>query len=484
MSDSTSALTYAVRLRVVGHYLGQLALMLALLTLAPLAVSLLHGEHAFSLRFGMVIGALLVGALAARRLPEPRLIQVNEAIVIVSLVFVGTPLVMTYPLTASGYPLADVLFEAVSAITTTGLSTLGPLEGASPTFLFTRAWMQWYGGLGIAALSVALLMSRHVAARRLAAQGDGENIATTAHTQARQVLLVYTGLTMLGILLLWAVTGDPFTALLHMLATLSTGGFSSFEDSLAALPQAAAWVLTLFSLLGAVPLLLYFQAGGGQWGQLLRDPEVRALLVAVALVSGLLALSLHLHRGLDWRAALEHGALLGASAQTTSGFSSMPVGGLDPTSQLLLILSMLVGGSSGSTAGGIKLLRILIFLKLLQYFVRRTAMPSHAVVAPRLGGRALEPLDMGRVTLLLGLFVATAAASWLAFVASGFDPLDALFETVSALGTVGLSTGISAPELDGALKAVLCLDMLLGRLEILALLVLIYPGTWIGRRAA
>jgi len=483
MPSSTTALTYAVRLRPVGRYLSQLALMLALLSLAPLAVSLIFGEYAFSLRFAVVIVGLLIAAIPGLRLPGEEQLQSNEAIVVVSLVFMLTPLVMAFPLAASGLPFEDVLFEAVSAITTTGLSTAGSIESQTPTFLFARSWMQWYGGLGIAVLSVALLMGHHAAARRLAEATEGENIAMTARTQARQVLLVYVVLTLTGVLCLWALTGEPFTALVQMLSTLSTGGFSPFDASLAALPRAGAWLLTLFSLFGAVPLLLYFHAARGHPFALLRDPELRALVVAALSVSGLLALSLHAHAGMTWSEAFGHGAMLGTSAQTTTGFSTLPVGQLDATSKLMVIIGMLIGGGSGSTAGGIKLLRLLIVLRLLQYFIHRTAMPPHAVAEPRLGGHKLELTDIARVTLVLGLFAAVSVISWLIFLAYGHAPLDSLFEVVSALGTVGLSTGISSPELALPLKMLLCLDMLAGRLEILALLVLLYPRTWIGKRA-
>lgn len=484
MPDSTTALTYGIRLRVVGRYLNQLALMLALLTLVPLAVSLSLGEYAFSLRYAVITAGLLLAATPCLRYQQPEQIQSNEAIVIVSLIFVITPLLMSFPLAASGLPFEDALFEAVSGITTTGLSTAGTIEGRSPMFMFARAWLQWIGGLGIAVLSVALLMGHHAAARRLAEPTDSENIATTARTQARQVLGVYVALTLAGTLLLWAVAGDPFSALVHMLSTLSTGGFSTHDASLAAMPSGSAWLLTLFSLFGAVPLLLFFHAAKGRPLELLRDPETRALVVAALLISALLGVSLHSHLGMSWGTALQHGLMLGTSAQTTTGFSPLPIEQLDDSSKLMTIFSMLVGGGSGSTAGGIKLLRLLILLRLLQYFLRRTAMPPHAVAEPRLGGRVLEPVDLERVTLVLGLFVGLSAVSWLAFLLYGHPPLDALFEVVSAMGTVGLSTGISSPDLESPLKLLLCFNMLLGRLEVLALLVLLYPRTWIGKRAS
>jgi len=483
MSDSTNALSYAVRLPILGRYLSQLALMLALLNLVPLAVSIALAEYAFSLRYGMVVITLALIAIPGLRQPEPQQLQANEAIVIVSLAFLLTPLVMTFPMSAGSLPLEDALFEAVSAVTTTGLSTTGSVEGRSPMLLFSRSWMQWYGGLGIAVLSVALLMGQHAAARRLAEPTEADNIATTARRQARQVLEAYAALTLVGGVLLWAVLGEPMIAATHILSTVSTGGFSTYDSSLAGLPLPAAWLLTLFSLFGAIPLLLYFQAMRGRAQELWRDPEVRALLLAVLAMTTLLGLTLHANMGMAWEHALQHGLMLGASAQTTTGFASLPVEELDDTSKLLMICSMLIGGGSGSTAGGFKLLRLLVLLRLLQYFLRRTAMPPHAVVQPRLSGRILKSIEVERMVLVIALFVAISGLSWLAFLAYGYAPLDALFEVVSATGTVGLSTGISRPELETPLKLLLCVNMLLGRLEVLALLVLLYPRTWIGKRA-
>jgi trk system potassium uptake protein TrkH len=175
---------------------------------------------------------------------------------------------------------------------------------------------------------------------------------------------------------------------------------------------------------------------------------------------------------------------MGFSAQTTTGFSVLDVAGMDPASKLVMLVSMLVGGSVGSSAGGFKLLRLLIVLRVLQFTLRRLAMPPHAVAEPYLAGHKLETDDLLRALQLVLLFIGIVVASWLPFIALGYDPLDALFEVVSACGTVGLSAGIARPELATVLKSILCFDMLAGRLEIIALLVLLYPRTWFGRREA
>jgi trk system potassium uptake protein TrkH len=482
VSNGIETLTYAVRLPVLGKYLGQLALMLSALALVPLAASLVFHEYALSLRYLAVVVALATCGGLAMRLPEPARIQVNEGLVIVALAFLISPLVMSYPFMGAGLSWLDAWFEAVSAITTTGLSTLASLEDKPHTFLLARAWMQWYGGLGIAVLSVALLMGHHMAARRFTDPISDETLATTARTYARRILLVYALLTLGFLLLLWWLLGDGFSALTHVLAAVSTGGFSPADASLAAMDSwPARFVTMLAALCGAIPLVLYFRAWQGGWREALADMELRALLWCALLT--VVLLTSFMGPQLPWPEALQHALLLGISAQSTAGFNTLPVAGLDDAAKITLMVSMFIGGGVGSTAGGIKLLRLLVLLRVLQFFLQRTAVSSHAVTEPRLGGKVLEPDEMQRVLLVILLYALVVFLSWFVFVAYDYAPLDALFEVVSATGTVGLSTGITGPGLPALLKVVLCLDMLLGRLEIVALLVVLYPRTWFGKRA-
>jgi trk system potassium uptake protein TrkH len=159
----------------------------------------------------------------------------------------------------------------------------------------------------------------------------------------------------------------------------------------------------------------------------------------------------------------------------------MPVEQMGPSSKLVLIGSMLIGGGVGSTTGGIKILRLLILLRLLQIAVRRTCMPSHAVLDPRLGGHRLERPEIEHALLIILVFIGLVFLSWFPFLAMGHDALSSLFDVVSATATVGLSAGVTAPDLAPLLKAVLCMDMLLGRLEVISLLVVLYPAAWRGK---
>ena len=476
-------LSYAVRLRVLAKYLGLLASMLALLTLVPLGAAVVFGDYGIALRYLAVIAVLLVAWRASRSITEPRHIQANEALTIVALAFVLSPLLMAFPLMGSGLSFVDALFESISAVTTTGLSVATDLAGKPETFLFARAWVQWYGGLGIVVLSIAILMGSQMPTRTLGKPLGGETLATTTRAHARQALIIYGILTVAGIAVVWLISGSGRVAVNHVLAAVSTGGFSSFDDSLAGLDGwASRFAIITISLLGALPLTLYALMTSRKWRTGFQDPELLALLAAVGLVALALFLSLRWQSGMALPEAAGHALFLSMSAQTTAGFATLDLASMDASAKLTLIVSMLVGGGVGSTAGGIKLLRLLILLRLIQVAIRRTTMPPSALHYAKLRGKVLDDTTIQRVLILILLYVVVVIVSWFAFLLYGYAPMDALFEVVSATATAGLSTGITAAEMPAFLKMVLCLDMLLGRVEIIALLVVLYLPNWIGTR--
>ena len=483
--ESIRVLVYAVRGRVVLKYCGQLALVLAVLTLVPLLVAMLESNWAMVFRYVIVCSVLLAAGGLFARLPAPDMIRMNEALTITALAFIVPPLLMAWPMMSAKLSLIDAIFEAVSGITTTGLSTLGQVADRPASFLFLRAWMQWYGGFGFIVLSVALLLGHTAAARRLISPVDSsEPLMATARTHARRTLIVYVCLTLLGLILVWPLSRDGFAALLHVLSAVSTGGFSKFDNSLAGMPShAAAMAVMAVSFFSAVSLTLYWKAYHLGWRagcrHLLADVELRTLLLACLLVGSLLSFLAWLHGN---PAPWYQGFMLGVSAQTTTGFATQSVTEMDATSKLLMMVSMLIGGSVGSSAGGFKLLRLVILWRAIQHVLQRAAIPPHAVSDFYLGEQKLAADDVNRALLLILLYVIVVFISWLPFVVAGYDPLNALFEVISACGTVGLSSGIVRPELESMLKGVLCLDMLAGRVEIIALLVVLYPRNWFGRK--
>jgi trk system potassium uptake protein TrkH len=467
----------------VARYLGQLMVLVSALTLVPLAVSIANAETGMAVRLAVACLVLAAFGLLVRPADGEFRLQANEALAITALSYLCTALVMAFPLAAHGLAPIDAFFESVSAITTTGLSTLGGIEAAPRSFAFLRAWMQWYGGLGIVVLSVALLVGDDAIARRLVDEDVAENLVTTTRGYARRMLVVYVVLTLAGVAAV-ALAGVPlFDAVCHVLSAISTGGFSTYDRSLAGMGGWGRAAVTGVCLLGAISLPLYVNLYRRHWKRVLDNHEVRALAAAIVVVAAAIlafeSAGRHPHA-----TTLGDALLLAVSAQTTSGFATVPPADFTAATKWVVILSMAVGGCVGSTAGGMKLLRALLAFRLIGGALRRTSLARGAVDDLWLSGHRIEKGDIVRTFMVVTLFGAGVVLSWLPFLAAGHDPLNALFEVVSATGTVGLSTGVTSVALAPGLKAVLCADMLLGRVEFLAVLVLLYPRTWIGKKRA
>ncbi|MGR8930876.1 MAG: TrkH family potassium uptake protein [Gammaproteobacteria bacterium] len=482
LSDVSRALAQPIRYRVVGHYLARIGLVIIVLRLLPIAISGMVGDWPFMWAQLAALCALLLLCWPLSKLKVPDGIRDNEVMVISAMSFLTAAILESLPLLSQDLNGIDALFEAVSGVTTTGLSMMSYLEHYSSGVLFTRAWMQWYGGLGVVAFSIALLfLEKGLAARRLAMGeiGDSRDILGNARSHSIKILVIYCSLTAFMAGILWLAGASPLSAATHALSGISTGGFSIYDASLSAVQP---WLLQLLimccGLFGAISLPFYYRVVRNGLKEFTFNPETLALPVLLLAVTALLILCADESIGNGWT-QLKTAIIMALSAQTTTGFANTDVATLNDASKFSLMLSMIIGGSIGSTAGGIKIFRLLVMLRLLQFVITRTALPPHAVLERRLSGDKLETDEIEKVLLLILIFAGTVLCSWLPFLLMGYAPLDALFEIVSACSTTGLSAGITRTALEPGLKIVLMLDMLLGRVEFIAFLVFLYPRTWI-----
>jgi len=479
-TEGYKSLVYAVRFRVLVRIGGELAIILALLSLPPALVALWFGERQYLWTLIPLMVVLALVGWLSRKLPDPQRLLTSEGYVLTCATFILTPLLMSVALVPSGLPLSTLVFETVSAVTTTGLSNVASVAALDRTLLFTRAWMQWYGGLGILVLSVTMLMQRSLASSQLLELPEGQGFVSAARIYGQRALKVYLVLSLLVSLLCWWCLGRGFEGFLHGLTAISTGGFSSADDSLAGLPFIAQLGVMAGGVAGAISLAIYIRLWQGGLQRVRGNAELRTFLFLLLLLCGVLSLMME---GDDSASTgVSSGVIMGLSALTTTGFSNTDVAALDSAVKLVLILAMFVGGCLGSTAGGFKIYRLQVVVQVLLVTLRRASAAPHAVIEPRIQGKELSAGQIQEAMLIGGLYVACVVFSWLIFLAYGYDPLDALFEVISATGTVGLSSGIVSPDLPVALKALLCFDMIAGRVEVIALVCLIYPGLWTGRR--
>lgn len=479
MALSVEILGSTVRPAVLGRSLGDIFRLIALSGLVPAAFAVIVGDYAHAAGCALLVVVLGGAGWTLSRLDANEDLRQHEAMVVVCLAFLTAAVAYTVPLLTAGVDPLDSLFEAVSGITTTGLSTFDSVSDKPRSLVFTAAWLQWLGGLGIVVLSFPLLFGQGMQARKLTAVlVESGGAMGGIRRYARTALATYSAVTVACFVLLWASGANWFDAAALALASVSTGGFAPSDGSLAPLSQTLQGIVIVFCVLGAVAFPVMHEAATGRIAAIFKDSEFQLLLLLGAILTLVVGLDRLGQAGAFRFHDLAAAAATAFSAQTTAGFSALPVAELDASSRLAMTASMAIGGGMGSSAGGIKLLRLIILIRVCQLFILRTRLPEHAESTVRAMGRSWTDTEVTRVLAMTGVFVLAIIFFWFAFVLFGYDPLNALFEVVSAIGTVGLSTGICGPDLEPGLKLLLCLAMLMGRLDVLAVLVLLAPGTW------
>lgn len=480
MDKSATILSYAVRPRVALH-IGALALLALIpLPLAPGIVAAIDGDWPFAARCAVVLaGFAAVGAFG--RMKTPKAPRLNEALSVMAGVFIVPPAAMGWAMAAYDIPLNAALFEAVAGLTTAGLSVLPSPEALDDTLLFTRAWMQWIGGLGFAVLVLGLMGGAGgSAARRLnEVQPMAADPMEPLRTRARRTLIIYLALTALCFAALWLTGPDPWHALLYAMTALATGGFAPHSTSAMFLDGwAPELVLIGFSTLGAINFSLYLDILDRKRpdGALVRDIGALFAFAAIA-VTGLAVFMLL--DGFTPGEVLRHAPFIGVAAQTSVGFTNMDISALPPAGLAFLMIAMWIGGNTGSTAGGIKTFRAQTLIAMVRLTLQRTSLPPDAVTRLSAGGRTISRAELESVMTVALLSVGTIFLLWLPFLVAGYGP-ESLFDVTGAVTTGGLSTGVIGPMLEPGLKAVLTLAMILGRVEFIALLVMIWPPTWLG----
>lgn len=462
----------SVRLRIVLLHLCGMFRLLGILLLAPLAAAIILGERQSAFIFGgLAAGTSLAGWSA--RIPRSTDLQAREALVVTATSYLIFSLVGSLALWTSAASWIDAFFESMSGFTTTGLSLLDP-ERLPPSLLFFRAYSQWIGGAGVVVLSMVLLAGPGRAGFQLYAAEQGkENFLGNVMAIARLAAAIYGALTLAGLAVFWAAGMPFFDALLHILATVSTGGFSPYSDGIGHFAQAGVKAaVPVFMLLGAVTFTLWHQVFRQGLRPMGRNTQLR-WLIGLSVAGGMLCLLL----SADSEGA--YSALFHAvSALTTTGHVVSDPASWSRGTLLVVLILMVIGGCTGSTAGGIKLYRLILAVRAAKSILVRALMPREAEIPIEYEGRPV-PVEEQRALLgYLALYLICLLISALLLSLAGVPAWDALFECASALGTVGLSAGASSPDLPVWGKLILIMNMWAGRMEIVPLLVLCYPYGW------
>lgn len=374
----------------------------------------------------------------------------------------------------------QALFESVSGWTTTGLSAMD-VSITPKIYLFHRSFMQFCGGLGFVMMMIMLISGKQ-SMTLYNAEGHPDKLMPNLKKTARIICIMYNSFLVLGIAAYKIAGMDFFDGICHAMCALSTGGFSTRLNSIGEYNSLSIDIVTIvLMLIGTTNFAVLLLLAKGKWRQVIQVSEVRFMFLVLLIFIPLTALSLSSGLGMSLGESVRKASFDITSALSTTGYSSMSYTAWPPVAIGFLILMMLVGGGMGSTAGGIKLSRVYLMLRLAGLNVRRRLTPSRNVESPYYRkAQGKTPIDAslaadttGFVVSYLCLFV---VGSLLITQTAGCSLVDGMFEFSSALGTVGLSIGVTGPTSNAATLIVEMFGMIMGRLEIFIVLIGIYSG--------
>ncbi len=474
---------------------GKMAILIGFLTYMPLLVLPFYPEDAvYAIDFILpATGSVLLGILLCLKRPVTSDSGWRKNVRSSSLTVLfawGLGFLMgALPFMLSGQlPFVGALFESVSGWTTTGLSVMDVSE-TSHIYLFHRSFMQYCGGLGFITMMIMLVHEKQ-SNNLFLAEGHPDKLMPNIKKTARTIFEMFFVFLLLGTAA-YAVAGmNVFDGLLHAMCALSTGGFSTRLGSIGEYNNIAIEVITLaLMLIGTTNFAVLLLAVKGKWRMVFKVSELRFLGVLMLLFLPILTLSLHMQMGLPLGHSIRSAFVDGVSALSTTGFSSMAYTGWPPLSIGLLIMLMLIGGGIGSTAGGLKLTRVYLLLRIVKENICRRISPARRVTAPyytKAQGRTkIDASLAGDTTAFIACYLFIfILGSLLITVTAGCSLTDAMFEFSSALGTVGLSIGITGPNTGNATLIIEIVGMLMGRLEIFIVLTAIHSGFSILREKA
>ncbi len=471
-----------MNLRGVAYLSGWLLLSLAAALLVPAGVSLLLGGSdgwvfvATSCLVGL-FGVLLVRVFRQRGGIE---FGRHDAFVLVSLAWAMASVVGAMPwvgVYGLGFGV-DALFESASGFTTTGASILTTISNQPPGLLLWRSLTQWLGGMGIIVLGIAILPRLASGGMELlSAEAPGpvqEKLTPRIAQTAKALWVIYVAMTVALWIILWVMGMDWFESLNHALTTLSTGGFSIHDRSVAGYGHAGMeWAITVFMFLAGVNFALHFQLLRGWWRRPARDPELRSYGMIVLVISVIIVIDLMWAGGRGWE-SIRLAFFQVVSVGTTTGFATDNYDAWPPLSRALLFSLMFVGGCAGSTSGSVKVVRYVIMFRKLRADLRQVVQP-HAVVPVRLGSRVMPTDVVSSVVTFLALFVVLFVVGGLGLSAMGLDLVSAFSASIACLGNIGPGFGVvgaveNYASLDPQAKLLLVGLMVIGRLELYTVL--------------
>ena len=477
--------------RMIGYLLGIILMIEAALMLLPTVVSVIYGESV--LPFIITIGILLaVSVPIVAFKPKNTSIYTKDGFVCVAAAWILLSAFGALPFVLSGVipNYIDALFETVSGFTTTGASVMPFVEGHARGVMFWRSFTHWIGGMGVLVFMLAILPSAGGQAIHLMrAEVPGPQKGKLVPKMRQTALILYGIYIVLTLIMMAALLlcGMPlYDSAVNSFATAGTGGFSVLNSSISGYNNPAAeWVIAIFMLLFGINFNIYFFLLIKRWRDVLRNEELRTYLLIVTL--SVTAISIN-----TWQMCRAVGDSIGdcirnaffqvATIVSTTGYATANFDLWPEFSKSILVLLMVTGACAGSTAGGLKISRILILFKSMLREIRHILRPRSVSIA-KLDGEPLDSRTCHAATGYLAIYITIVVSTVLLISLDGFDMESNLTATLACFNNIGPGLGAVGPtqNYNGYSyfsKIILTLNMLLGRLEIMPMMILFSPFAW------
>lgn len=480
-----------IDLRPINAILGILIAVLGVMMTAPAVADLVHGHEDWVVFAVSAAATVFSGAMLwlTGRQAEPVRLNVRQAFVLTGLSwtvlagFGGLPFMWS----EAKLSFTDAYFESMSGLTTTGASVLSGLDGMPPGILLWRSLMQWYGGIGIIVVAIAILPMLRIGGMQLfrtESSDKSEKILPRVAQISNRIMIVYVALTAMCAAAYVLAGMSLFDALNHAMTTLSTGGFSTRDASIGHFRSTAIdYISVAFMIVGSLPMVLFVTAFAGDPARMWRSPEVRLFLLLIAAFTAAMVLQQRLAGIAIGEQAFRHALFNVTTLISTTGFATTDYTNWGAASDAILFAVMFLGGCTGSTAGGLKTFRLAIVGSTLAQHIRRVVYPN-GVFPIRFGTTVVGDEVVASVMSFLFLYIATFVAVSIVLNGMGYDLHTAVSAAITCLANVGPGLGTIvgpagnfAPLNDAAIW-LLSFAMLVGRLELFTIFVLLLPRFW------
>jgi len=465
-------------MKIITRYLGYLLIISAFFRIIPVITAIIYNEPVLifliSAGLSLLVGIILV--LTNRQRKKHEFITIGGGFILAAISFIILPVFGAISfLHAFDYSFINAFFESVSGFTTTGLTLFSDPDGLPRSLLIWRAETQWLGGVGIIMFFLFLFSYFSGVSQRnkgelnlnqnsmvlYRSQGFDQKLEGSFKNTLKNVIYIYIGYTIIGIMALYFSGVETFRAICLTFTSLSTGGFSITNDF--QINNITLIILIVLMLIGSVSFITHNRLIRKKIKEFFFEYEKNVLLITILIFALISFIFVQ-----DVRIAFFETV----SAVTTTGYSLSEISLLPQIMILLIFLGMIIGGSSSSTSGGIKIKRIYTLIRAIPWYMKKKSSPSNAIIPFNVHGDEISEEKVENTAIFAFVYFFILFIGTVIFMIFGFDFLDSSFQVVSALGTVGLQT-MDLIGLNVLLKFVLILAMIFGRLEIFPLLLVL-----------